>query len=58
MKVCSKRKKSTQNDYWLKMAFEAIFKKYERNLDGLVYEIDLEAGEIVAENGRLRETEN
>ena len=37
------------------MAFEAIFKKYERNFDGFG---DLEMGEIVADNGRLRETDN
>ncbi|KAK2625463.1 hypothetical protein QTJ16_004775 [Diplocarpon rosae] len=45
--------KRARLDDKLKSKFESIFKKYERNFDGVGDEIDMETGEIVVNNGHL-----
>lgn len=44
-----------RNDLRLKSTFEAIFKKYEHDFTGIGDEIDLHTGEIVVNNGHIRD---
>ncbi|KAF7863969.1 hypothetical protein EAF04_006934 [Stromatinia cepivora] len=45
-------------DYKLKSTFESIFEKYGKDFDGVGDEIDLLTGEILVDNGHLKEMQD
>ncbi|RAL59953.1 hypothetical protein DID88_000579 [Monilinia fructigena] len=45
-------------DFKLKSTFESIFEKYGRNFDGVGDEIDLLTGEILVDNGHLKDMQD
>jgi len=52
------QQKRARVDYKLKSTFESIFEKYGKDFDGVGDEIDLATGEILVDNGHLREMQN
>jgi hypothetical protein len=52
------QQKRARLDFKLKSTFESIFEKYEKDFDGVGDEIDLYTGEILVDNGHLRQMQN
>ncbi|KAI9648238.1 hypothetical protein NHQ30_002870 [Ciborinia camelliae] len=52
------QQKRARLDFKLKSAFESIFEKYGRDFEGVGDEIDLRTGEIVVDNGHLKEMQD
>ncbi|KAF7902796.1 hypothetical protein EAF00_002699 [Botryotinia globosa] len=52
------QQKRARLDYKLKSTFESIFEKYGKDFDGVGDEIDLLTGEILVDNGHLKEMQD
>ncbi|KAG4035090.1 hypothetical protein MFRU_002g04370 [Monilinia fructicola] len=52
------QQRRAQLDFKLKSTFESIFEKYGKNFDGVGDEIDLLTGEILVDNGHLKEMQD
>lgn len=52
------QQKRARLDFKLKSTFESIFEKYEKDFDGVGDEIDLYTGEILVDNGHLRQMQS
>ncbi|ESZ98143.1 hypothetical protein SBOR_1522 [Sclerotinia borealis F-4128] len=52
------QQKRARLDYKLKSTFESIFEKYGKDFEGVGDEIDLRTGEILVDNGHLKEMQD